>query len=314
MAYRSAWSGSLLLKMFPVPIEVVKGTEDPEGYVPLKRLCSCHQQPFSRPKDECPEGNHPWSQAAEDRGDPDLTEVVYGVQVGENKWEILDPAVLEEIADATTFDNLRIDHTYTRDEVPLHLAQGFYYLRPARKTAGSEEPFALLRAGLAENELVAVSEWSYKGSTRLVAIYPVVHDNDEVLGLSLLPYGTEVRHPDADILAAGDVQVDDDALEMITTILTGMQGDFDYSAFTDVGVEMQAKAVQAALDGKKIATPKDNKAKAATGDLMGALKASVKAVEGAPSVTGNGKAKTKATAKKKAAPKKAPRKRAKAKA
>lgn len=279
---RKSWTGSI--KMGPVEINVVAKPatgSDPRS-TGLQRLCACHEQPFAQTT-KCPGGKLPTSEAAIKRGDSNLADVVYGVLADDDTYVVLAADVLAEIEDLTVLDFMQIEETVPRATAdnrggfPLHLGVKAYFLAYDKDgDAAAPTYFAALHAALAESGDVAVAKWSQRGPQSLVGI----HASGEALMLTLVPFGAQVREPDALCVAHTAVRVGRDDQAAVTGFLAGMRSDaFDHDSYEDDAAPRKAEAIDKALDaakkGKKVSVKKAAAAKkapaagASLADLLG---------------------------------------------
>jgi DNA end-binding protein Ku len=294
------WSGVLSLALLNVPVTVAKAVDDSSATFGLKRLCSCHKEPFTRPSDTCPGGSHPETDTAIRRGDENLTPVVYGVE-GPDGYIVIPDEKMEEIADSTELDGLQVDRVVDAGDIPWHLVNGLYYLRANDKVNGAKHSFALLQRKLAARDEVAISQWQRRGSTDLVLVHS--HGTGDQLVLNTIPYRALVREPDDKALAHADEALSDREVELADTLMDEFTGEFEYGSFVDAGTEAYNDAIAEFVDSGEMPEPVEKAEPTKAPDVMAALEASVESLNGdAPKP------------RKKAAVKKATKKRAKAKA
>jgi non-homologous end joining protein Ku len=297
MALRAYWSGDLAIGPFTIPCQAgAMVGADPEDEA-LKRLCSCCEQPFTRGLDSCPAGNHPWSQAAEDRGEEDLIDVVYGAPKSVNEdgdveeWAVLDAEVIREIREQAKLEDLEVSpgEVVSMQDLPTHLFDRAYYVWPKQEKGKAAkkrlESFATLQAALDANDLGLMTMWTPRINSR--PALAVVHSVGGVLVMNLMPFRTEVREPEAKITAHLDMKIPERAVEIMGALLGEMRGEFRYGAFVDKTVALRRKAIDEALAGKPITRREREMVDEVDDapDLMASLEASLASVRSEKSAT-----------------------------
>jgi non-homologous end joining protein Ku len=289
MALRAYWSGDLAVGMWTIPVSAGKAIgPDPDDDTGLKRLCECHHEPFERGQDSCPGGLHPWSEAAEERGDKDLTEVVYGTpkefddEGDVAEWAVLTKDVLDDIREAAKLEDLEVDagDIVPMGELPMHLMLSPWYVWPKveKGKAGKKrlQTFATLVRALELRELAMVTTWTPRvnSAPKLVAIYPV----GDALLMCEMPFRTQVRTPEAKILSHGEQDISAAAVDIAAQVLDTMTRSFAYGSYVDETIVARKAAIAEALDGKPItkrerATPAQSEENDLMADLLASLAA-----------------------------------------
>jgi DNA end-binding protein Ku len=186
-----------------------------------------------------------------------------------------------------------------------------YYLEPEGKAT---KPYVLLREALKSTDRVAIVKVALRQRESLAAL----RVRDDVIVLQMLLWPDEVRQPDFGFLD-DDVELRPQELQMASSLVESMAGDFDPAEFHDEYRE----ALQSLIEAKEgraetVATPGEKTER--TGqvvDLMSALRASVERAKSGRGAEQEEPAAAKTAAKKapaaKAAAKKAPAKKTAAK-
>lgn len=272
MALRSMWSGALRINsLLQAQVAICKGSEPYRGKEDLKELCECHHQPFTR-ETVCEGGRRRLTEAMTKAGATENTTTpVKGVETGDDKYAVLDPAQLEAIAQAGTSDTIELEGVIDLADAPMERASGLYYVRPDKKVKGAAGVLAVFFAALERSGKVAIGKWAPRGREQLVAIYPV----DGALVLSVLMYESEVRPPDEACLISLD-QVSDPEVDMAIQLLEGLPGEFDFRSAEDGAVVVRQQAIEAARTGKPIPKREPDTQPEVVPDLMAALEAATK--------------------------------------
>jgi DNA end-binding protein Ku len=174
-----------------------------------------------------------------------------------------------------------------------------YYLEPEGKAT---KPYVLLREALKSTDRVAIVKVALRQRESLAAL----RVRDDVIVLQMLLWPDEVRQPDFGFLD-DDVELRPQELQMASSLVESMAGDFEPAEFHDEYREALQQLIEA-KEGRAetVATPGEKTER--TGqvvDLMSALRASV---ERAKSGRGEAADDTASAPRKRSAPKKAPAK------
>jgi DNA end-binding protein Ku len=266
------WSGALRINsLLQAQVAICKGSEPYRGKEDLKEVCECHQQPFTR-ETVCEGGRRRLTEEMTKAGETEnTTPAVKGVETGEEKYVVLDPAQMEAIAKAGTSDTIELEGVIDAAHAPMERTAGLYYVRPDKKVKGAAGVLAVFFAALERSGKVAIGKWAPRGREQLVAIYPV----NGALVLSVLMYESEVRPPDEACLISLDA-VSDPEVDVAMQLLDGLPGDFDFQAAEDSAVSVRQQAIDAARSGKPIPKREPNSKPEVVPDLMAALQAATK--------------------------------------
>lgn len=272
MALGSMWSGALRINsLLQAQVAICKGSETYRGKEELKEVCECHQQPFTR-ETVCEGGRRRLTEAMTKAGETEnTTTAVKGVETGEDKYVVLNPEQLEEIAKAGTSDTIELEGVIDAADAPMERTAGLYYMRSDKKVKGAAGVLAVFFAALERSGKVAIGKWAPRGREQLVAIYPV----NGALVLSVLMYESEVRPPDEACLISLD-EVSDPEVDVAMQLLEGLPGEFDFQAAEDSAVVVRQQAIEAARKGKPIPTREPDSKPEVVPDLMAALQAATK--------------------------------------
>lgn len=272
MALRSMWSGALRINsLLQAQVAICKGSEPYRGKEELKEVCECHQQPFTR-ETVCEGGRRRLTEEMTKAGETEnTTAAVKGVDIGDGKYVVVDPADIEAIAKAGTSDTIELEAVIDAADAPMERAAGLYYVRPDKKVKGAAGVLAVFFAALERSGKVAIGKWAPRGREQLVAIYPV----NGALVLSVLMYEPEVRSPDEACQISLD-QVSDPEVDVAVQLLEGLPAEFDFHSAEDSTVAVRQQAIEAARNGKPIPKREPESKPEAVPDLMAALQAATK--------------------------------------
>lgn len=287
-SHRSMWSGNIVIRKLTFPVSLVTATQaDPEDEA-LVRLCSCCHQRFTQ-STECPAGKSPETAAAIKRGDRNLTPVVYGVEVGEDEYAVVDTRDLEAIRDELEdeFGNaLTVDQTVPKDELMRffgHYSVATYLVRPQsvkKKRNPNVDAFALLASGLARSKQALVTTWYSRGREKLVSVYPVNYEGESLMLMRVLPWPSMVREPDEACLEHNDASVSAAETEMMAKLLTAMSSEWNPDDWVESAVARRRELIDQAVAGElperpKEEAPAEEPAAKSVPDLMAVLEASM---------------------------------------
>ncbi|GAA4386297.1 non-homologous end joining protein Ku [Tsukamurella soli] len=164
-----------------------------------------------------------------------------------------------------------------------------YYLEPSSK---SPKAYILLRQALQETDRLAICTFTLRSRTRLCALRVV----GNVMVLQTLLWPDEIRVPEFPALSE-DVKIRPQELAMAASLIDSMATDFDPDAYEDdyqaqlhLLIEAKATGGQAFPEEPEEAGDEDDE----VADLLAALRASVKAREGADGAGGRSGARRRA--------------------
>jgi DNA end-binding protein Ku len=161
---------------------------------------------------------------------------------------------------------------------PIYFAKS-YYLEPEKTGV---KPYVLLRDALEESGRVAVVKVALRSRESLA----VLRVRDGVFVLETMLWPDEVRTPEFGFLDE-DVEVRKPELQMASSLIETMTGDFDPTQFHDSYREALQAVIDAKVAGREVVQPEGAQPTAAgVVDLMAALKASVEAAKRSQSPSG----------------------------
>jgi len=287
MAPRSSWKGYLRLSLVSVPVKAFTANNTAEEL----RLNQLHKECNARVKYKkiCPEHG-------ELKGD----QIVSGYQYAKDQYVVIVPDELNKLRREADHA-INIDGFVRWDEVdPMYLSGRTYYLLPDGP-AGSR-PYALLRAGMGDQELCAIAQVVMSGREQLVLVRPV----DDLLVMNILTFAKNVKAIGefADELEEQELTREEQKLTK-TLIDASTLEEFDLEKYKDQYVEKLGQLIKMKIHGEEVVQAPDLEEPKIV-NLMDALKKSVAEAQSgvarkmAPSVESAVKqAKQKTTAQKK---------------
>lgn len=255
---RSMWSGTIRLGLLNVPITLAKAWSD-QRVDGLRELCADHLTPVSR-NERC------------DACDGAPASKVRGVETPSG-WRKFSENELASIEDATKTDTLDVHDVQPLDTLPMPFATGTYFVRPDKKSKGSELVFAHLCEALDATGYGMIAKWGNSAKQKLVVVYA----RDGYILLSTIPMPNEIRFPGDQESAHHGVQTDDGQTQMLCDLLSECKNPdgFQYGSYEDAGLRLRNEAIDRILDGNGPTDPIEQIPTAPATDLMDALKASI---------------------------------------
>ncbi|GAA0362923.1 Ku protein [Actinoallomurus spadix] len=263
---RSIWKGAISFGLVTIPVKLYSATEQRDvafhqvhredgGRIKYKRVCTVDGEEV------------PYSDIAKG----------YELPTG-------DTVVLtdEDFADLPLSTSRRIDvlQFTPEDQVdPIYFAKT-YYLEP---DAQGVKPYVLLRDALEDSDKVAVVKVALRQRESLGTLR--VRDGVFVLETMLWP--DEVREADFPFMDE-DVDVRPQELQMASSLIDTMTGDFDPGEYKDEYREALEAVIQAKVEGREVVTPEAAEEAPAGADLLSALRASVEAAKKGRTERGDG--------------------------
>ncbi len=252
---RAFWKGSISFGMVVIPVRMYTATT-----TRTPALHYLHKKCLTPPKQVlyCQQDNEQFS----------IKETVRGYEYATGQYVVLEEADFKKVPlktahtiDIQAFVNAEaIDHTYYF---------GVHYIEPEDIGA---KPFSLLRDVLTRTKRVGVAKVAFQRREHLCALRPL----DDILVLHTMRFQDEILPHDG--LSAKKYKASPQEMEMASTLVNAMAGDFKPEQYRNEYGEALQKVIEAKLSGQKLKTPKAPTSKAGTVDLMAALRSSVEQV------------------------------------
>jgi DNA end-binding protein Ku len=251
---RAIWRGAISFGLVSIPVKLFSATEDRSvafhqvhredgGRVRYQRICqACGKK-------------------------VEYADLAKGYELSDGRMVTLTD---EDLADLPLSSSREIDvvQFVPLEQVdPIYYAKS-YYLEPDK----AAKPYVLLRTTLEEAGKVAIVKVTLRNRESLATL----RVREGVLVLETMLWPDEIREPDFAFLD-DDVSVRSQELQMASSLVDTMTGDFEPAAFHDNYREALEKVIEAKIEGAEIA---EQPAERPTGgaevvDLMAALRASV---------------------------------------
>jgi DNA end-binding protein Ku len=253
----SSWKGYLRLSLVSVPVRAYS-VNNPAEQIALHQLHrDCHNR--IRYTKTCPV-----------HGEVSREEIVSGYENEPGQYVIFEKDELTRLRGERE-RSITIEAVVEPGTIDLlYGTEKSYYLYPDEKVA--EQPFALLRQALADEELEAVGRGVLFGRPELLLIRP----QDDVLAVTAVKYAARVAAP-ADFGEVAKQPVKKEELELTKTLLeTFTRKNFSLAAFTDDYMGELKATIKERIEGKEVVAGEEKKPeRAPTINLMDALKKSL---------------------------------------
>lgn len=256
MPPRSSWKGYLKLSLVSVPVKAFTANDTSEEI----RLNQLHSECNARVryKKVCPE-----------HGELKADQIVSGYEYTKDQYVVIDPSELQKLR-LESDKAIAIEGFIPPEEIdPLYFAGRTYYLLPDGAAGG--RPYALLRKGMHDSNVVALAKIVMSGRTQLVLVRPI----GDLLAMSVLVYAKRIRdlQPFTDELEDLDIAPEEGKLTQ-TLIDASRLDEFELKSYTDRYADELGRLIQMKIDGQEVvAAPDPEEPKIL--NLMDALKKSV---------------------------------------
>jgi DNA end-binding protein Ku len=253
---RTSWKGFLKLSLISVPVKAFTAN-DTGGEIHLNQL---HKECNARVKyiKVCPEHGELKSEA-----------IVSGYEHSKDNYVVVDPDELDKLRTKT-------DRAVSIDGfIPAGAIDGMYYAGKAHYllpdgVAGAR-PYALLRDGMAENQVCAIAQVVMTGREQLVLLRP----HGKLLVMTGLHYPARVRKGKDFEGDVEDIAFKPEEKALTNTLIAASKlPEFDLEKYQDQYVTKLKKLIELKVDGKEVVQAKDHEEPKIL-NLMDALKKSV---------------------------------------
>jgi DNA end-binding protein Ku len=267
---RSIWKGAISFGLVTIPVKLYSATEQRDvafhqvhredgGRIKFKRVCT-------KDGEEVP-----------------YSDIAKGYELPSGEIVVLTD---EDFANVPLSTSRRIDVLMfaPMEQVdPIYFNKS-YYLEPEAQGA---KPYVLLRDALESSGKVAIVKVALRQRESLATL----RVRDGVFVLETMMWPDEVRETEFKFLDE-DVDLRPQELQMASSLIDSMEGDFDPSEYTDAYREAIQEIIDAKVEGKEIVAQEPTEEAPAASDLLSALRASVEAAKKGRSGGGDGKAKS----------------------
>lgn len=293
MAARPLWKGQLRLSLVGMAVELYSATKT-GARISFRQI---HEPSGKRIR---------YEKVVPGIGPVEKDDIMKGYELEKDNYVLLDPEEIDavKLESKKTFELIQfVDGC----EIPPLYFDRPYYLVPADELA--EDAYRVIREALRASGKIGLGQITLRGKEYIAAVKPC---NDGLL-LETLHYEDEIREADPLFSKIGDEEVQEDLLDVATTLIEKKTAKFDISRFKDnytVAMRELIREKTKSKTTKKVSTGEDEE-RPATGDnvidLMAALR---KSLEKASDGGGRSKAR-KSPAKKQSKKRKTPSKKRK---
>jgi DNA end-binding protein Ku len=265
MAARAYWQGQIRLALVSIAVEVYSATKS-GAKISFRQI----HEPSGKPIK--------YEKVAPGIGPVDAEEILKGFEYEKGSYVLLQP---EEV-DAVKLESkktLELTQFVELNEIDVLYFDTPYYVVPADDLA--EEAFVVLREALKRTKKVGLGQITLRGREYVVSLKPCGRG----MVLETLRYADEVNKAASFFRDIGDVEPDEELLELAETLISKKTAPFKPEAFHDRYVDALKDLVARKLKAKggKV-TPEEEPARPSGAnviDLMAALKKSIEKPEGA---------------------------------
>ena len=277
---RSIWKGAISFGLVTIPVKLYSATEQRDvafhqvhredgGRIKFKRVCT-------KDGEEVP-----------------YSDIAKGYELPGGEMVVLTD---EDFANVPLSTSRRIDVLMfaPMEQVdPIYFNKS-YYLEPE---AQGTKPYVLLRDALESSGKVAIVKVALRQRESLATL----RVRDGVFVLETMMWPDEVRETEFKFLDE-DVDLRPQELQMASSLIDSMEGDFDPSEYTDAYREAIQEIIDAKVEGKEIVAQEPTEEAPAASDLLSALRASVEAAKKGRSGGSDDKAKSASSSRSRAKP------------
>lgn len=252
---RSIWTGVISFGLVSVPVKLYSATEqrsiafhqvhqEDGGRIRYRRVCEVCGEEI------------PYAQISK------------GYPLGDGETVVLTDDDFADLPLSTSRSIDVLEFVPIEQVDPMYFDKS-YYLEPDRQ---GTRAYVLLREALQESEKVAIVKIAMRQRESLATLR--VRDGVFVLETMLWP--DEIRAGDFDFLQE-DVEVRGQELQMATSLIDTMSGDFEPGQYRDEYREALQAVIDAKVEGREVTTPEGPEERTPAVDLMSALQESVEA-------------------------------------
>jgi DNA end-binding protein Ku len=253
---RTSWKGFLKLSLISVPVKAFTAN-DTSGEVHLNQL---HKECNSRVK---------YVKVCPAHGELKTEAIVSGYEHAKDQYVVVDPEELDKLRTKTD-RAVSIDGFIPQDAVDgMYFAGKAHYLLPDG-VAGSR-PYALLRDGMKQNNVMAIAQVVMAGREQLVVVRP----HGKLLVMTGLHYPARVRKAKDFEGEVEDIGFKKEEVALTNTLIAASKLEaFDLDSYQDQYVTKLKQLIALKVDGKEVVQAQDHEEPKIL-NLMDALKKSV---------------------------------------
>jgi DNA end-binding protein Ku len=264
---RAIWKGAVSFGLVSIGVKLYSATEEKDirfhqvhrsdgGRIKYKRTCSVCGEEVS------------------------YDDIAKGYDLGGGEMVILDDSDFQDLP-LSSSRSIDVHQFVPAEQVDPILYNKAYYLEPE---GVASKPYVLLRDALLESDRVAIVKVALRQREQLATL----RVRDGVLVLNTMLWPDEIRAASFDFLDE-DISVRRQELEMASSLIDSMAGDFKPEEYTDEYRAALQQVIDAKVSGKEIVAPPEvEEAPSGAIDLMAALRASVERARAARAAGGAG--------------------------
>ena len=265
MASRAVWKGQLRLSLVSIPVEVHPATKS-GARIRFRQIHGPSGQPVR------------YQKSVPGVGPVKSEEILKGFELPDDEYLLLEPAEIDDIKLETRKTLELVQFVELSEISPLYYDRP-YYVVPTDDLA--EDAYRVLRDALRKAGKIGLGQLTMRGREYLCALKPC---GDGLL-LETLRYADEIREADPLFSSIEDEEADKELLAVATQLIDRKSAPFDATAFEDSYDAALRDLIERKRKNRK--TPRARASDDAAPqrgdnvvDLMGALKASLKASGG----------------------------------
>jgi DNA end-binding protein Ku len=284
MAARPYWKGQIRLALVSIPVEIYSATKSGAAIA----FNQIHEPTGKRIK---------YEKVVPGIGPVDPDEIVKGYQYEKGSYVLLEDKEIESVK-LESKKTLDLTQFVDEDEIDLLYYEKPYYVVPADDLA--EEAFVVLRDALRRTKKVALGQLAMRGREYIVSLKPCGRG----ILMETLRYADEVNKAQAFFRDIGDIEPDEELLDLAETLIEKKTSKFDPSKFHDRYIDALYDLIEKKRKGKTIQAEEEPAPSRGSNviDLMAALKKSIEKPAGGGKEAGAKKPAAKSGSAKKAPP------------
>lgn len=259
MAARAYWQGQIRLALVSIPVEIYPAVRSGAA-ISFRQI----HEPTGKPIR--------YEKVVAGVGPVDSEEILKGYEVSKGNYVLLEDEEIEAVR-IESRQTLDLVQFVDADAIDVLYYEKPYFVMPADDLA--EEAYAVLREALKQSRKVGLGQLSVRGREQLVSLKPCGRG----LVLEVLRYADEVTKAQSYFRALPDMEVDEDMLDLATTIIGKKTAPFKPEEFHNRYVDALRQLIEKKkkAKGKRIVEDVEPVASRGGGnviDLMAALKKS----------------------------------------
>ena len=250
---RAIWTGAITFGLVHVPVRLVTAVQDtsPDFHM---------IDPDT--------GSRIHYRTVNDEGEEvDRDDLVKGYEVESGEYVVVQPEELEELAPEKT-EAIEIDDFVDIGDIDPIYYDRPYYLMPDES---AKKPYRLLLAAMEEAGKVGIAKFVMHQREHLTAVRPL----HGMLCLVLMRFAEEIRPTEELGLDLGEIEVEDDELDVAIQLIDAMTEEFHPEDFTNEYEQRVRELLKARAEGEEFVVPERAEEKIETEGLVDALKKSL---------------------------------------